>query len=190
MKQLGTISFVDVREAPAGDLEKVREMRNHPDIRKYMYTDHVISAEEHAQWLQSLREGAPAQYFVVYKAGIPVGVVYLTGISARHRSADWGFYLDPARQGGSTGVLIEYALLEYAFNKLKLEKLNAEVLSTNPAVVQLHRKFGFKDEGIRRANILKGGQRIDVYLLGITPLEWAESRGRFEKLVSKFSAET
>ena len=119
MKKLGNITFVDVLDVSAADFEKVREMRNHPDIRKFMYTDHVISIEEHGRWKKMLQNGIGSVSFAIYRSGDLAGVVSLTGISSKHRRADWGYYLDVTKQGGGTGVLVEYALLEHAFSIIK-----------------------------------------------------------------------
>lgn len=68
-----------------------------------------------------------------------------------------------------------------------IEKLNCEVLETNPAVIKMHQKFGFELEGVRRKNILKDGSRIDVVLLGITKEEWKDKRPALEPLILRLN---
>ena len=74
-----------------------------------------------------------------------------------------------------------------------LEKLNCEVIETNKAVVSLHKKFGFIEEGFRRENIIKNGMRIGVSLLGLTKSKWMESRAsvasKYHKVLGKFDLE-
>lgn len=60
-----------------------------------------------------------------------------------------------------------------------------ESLRGNPAVINMHLKFGFQQEGLRRQNILKDGQRIDVVLLGITKAEWQSKRPTLEPLIAR-----
>lgn len=48
----------------------------------------------------------------------------------------------------------------------------------------MHQKFGFELEGVRRKNILKDGNRIDVILLGITKEEWKSKRPALELLIA------
>jgi RimJ/RimL family protein N-acetyltransferase len=50
-------------------------------------------------------------------------------------------------------------------------------------VVKMHQKFGFPIEGVGRKNILRGGERIDVVLLGITIEEWLARRPLVEPLI-------
>jgi UDP-4-amino-4,6-dideoxy-N-acetyl-beta-L-altrosamine N-acetyltransferase len=186
MNGIGRIHFCPILNVPEDDVEAVRVMRNHPEVRRYMYTDHQILEEEHRNWLNMLKSNQSTEVFVVYRDQQPLGVVSLSKISRQHATSDWAYYLDPEEQGGGVGVLVEYALLEYAFGAVRLQKLNCEVLATNPRVVNLHKKFGFKEEGVRRSNIVKDGQRIDVHLLGETFDEWEEGKLKFKKIVDRY----
>ncbi len=49
----------------------------------------------------------------------------------------------------------------------------------------MHKKFGFLEEGFRRENIEKGGERMGVYFLGITKADWLQNR---ETILKKYSA--
>jgi len=79
------------------------------------------------------------------------------------------------------------------FDELGLEKLNCEVIETNDAVVKLHKKFSFTEEGFRRDNIIKNQKRIGVYFLGLTKLDWLKDREaikvRYKKVMEKFDLE-
>ena len=47
-------------------------------------------------------------------------------------------------------------------------KLNAEIPMVYPEVYHFTKSFGFKDEGINRLSILKQGELVDQWRLGIT----------------------
>lgn len=166
----------------------VRTLRNQPDVRKYMYTSHEISEQEHAKWLTSLQGNPRQQVFVVIKDEQALGVVSLNAINALQKTADWAFYLDIALQGKGLGSLVEFWMLDYAFNVAGLEKLNCEVLAMNAAVVKMHQKFGFEIEGVRRQNVVKDGVRVDVVLLGITKEEWQNKRPALAPVVERLNA--
>lgn len=171
-----SLHFINILDVEPDAQARVRDLRNHIDVRRFMYSSHEISEDEHAKWLTSL-EGNPRQrVFVVMRDGAVAGIVSLNAINPTHHTADWAFYLDPALQGQGLGSLVEFWLLDHAFEQAGLHKLNCEVLESNAAVVKMHRKFGFAIEGVRRRNILKDGVRVDVVLLGITREEWAERR--------------
>jgi UDP-4-amino-4,6-dideoxy-N-acetyl-beta-L-altrosamine N-acetyltransferase len=163
----------------------IRLLRNQEDVRRYMYTAHEITLQEHENWLKSLQGNARQAVFVVMHDGKAAGVVSLNSINATHKTADWAFYLDTGLQGKGLGSLVEFWMLDHAFAEAGLEKLNCEVLETNPTVVKMHQKFGFVVEGVRRKNILRDGERVNVVLLGITKEEWLAHRPSVEPLIAR-----
>lgn len=88
-----------------------------------------------------------------------------------HKKADLGFYLD--KQFRIVSESVEFAVIDFSFNVLGLEKLNCEV----------HRNLGFLDEGFRSSNINKQQGRVSVHYLGITFNRWQEVR---EKIFTKY----
>lgn len=156
--------------------EAVRLLRNHPAIRGAMYSDHLISPGEHAAWLAGLVGDDRRQVFVVINPeGEVAGLVSVTAIDPVHRRADWAFYLAPEARGG-LGAALEFRILDYVFEELDIEKLNCEVLETNPGVVRMHGRFLFQEEGFRRSNVLKDRVRIGVHFLGLTREDWRKGR--------------
>lgn len=161
-------------------------IRNLPEIRTAMYTDHEIGEIEHFAYLSRLRDDCKQTLFAVLEGDEVVGSAGISRIDGRHKSCDWAFYLSPQVRGG-LGAVIEIAILDHVFFSLGMEKLNCEVLSTNPGVIRMHKRFGFQEEGVRRANIVKGSERVDVHLLGLTRSEWqAEADAARAAIGAKF----
>lgn len=157
------------------EISRVLDIRNEKSIRDAMYTDHVISKEEHHRYVNSLIDNASHKVFLVSKAKVGViGAAGFSKIDHKHRKCDWAFYLSSSARG--IGSAIEWAMIEYAFSQLKMEKLNCEVIETNSRVVKLHKAFGFVEEGFRQENIIKNGERIGVYFLGLTKRDWQLNR--------------
>lgn len=181
---MSAIQFVPILDADAETWDRVRDLRNSESVREFMYTDHLISADEHRAWLASLKGNRRQHVMVVQYQGRVIGLVSLNNISAVHQTADWAFYLEDEMQGRGIGGLVEYQLLELAFGEFQLEKLNCEVLETNPSLT-MHERFGFVKEGVRRANVVKPEGRVNVHLLGILKAEWLETKLRVAKLVER-----
>lgn len=182
---LREISSLDMRSKL-----RIREIRNEPSIRKVMYTDHEIQVEEHTGWLDRLEHDRCRIAFAVVDEAIgPIGMVGLNSLDWRHSKSDWAFYLTETERGG-LGAALEFSFLEFVFGRLGLEKLNCEVIEGNDAVVRLHKKFGFEEEGFRRSNIEKGGTRIGVHFLGLQRSAWtgiSESvRSHYKPVLEKF----
>ena len=170
------------------DLELILPWRNAPAVRKAMYTHHEISPEEHRAWFQRIRQD-PRKRWYLYRntEGTPQGVVYFTELDFVQRTGLWGFYVKPAAKSG-TGTRMEYAALELAFGDLNLHKLNCEVLANNMAVVNLHKKVGFIQEGLFREQHFDGTRRFDVVRLGMLASEWQYHRDLLSARIKQLDA--
>lgn len=164
-----------LRSIADDELELMREWRNAPAVRQNMYTQHEISAEEHQKWWALMLGRSDHQYFMYEYRGKPSGIVAFTNIDSTSSNSTWAFYAAEAAPKG-TGSRMEYLALEYAFKKLKLQKLSCEVLAYNSPVIKLHQKFGFKVEGVFRHQYFIDNSYVDVYRLGILASEWVQSR--------------
>jgi UDP-4-amino-4,6-dideoxy-N-acetyl-beta-L-altrosamine N-acetyltransferase len=168
---------VELRPLEADDADRVLGWRNSPDVRAYMYTDHVIAPEEHARWFAGI-PGDPARtYWIIEMDGRPVGLANLYDLDRRNQRCGWAYYLaDPSVRGLGVGSYVEYWVLEYVFEALKLAKLWCEVLASNEAVWKLHETFGFTVEAHFRGHVIKQGSRADVLGLGLLTSDWRERR--------------
>lgn len=175
------IDLRPIGELPTDEQAKIVSIRNQPGVRKNMYNSYVISKEEHLAWLQRMSHAQDSRFFAVYFNNTLIGGVSLNAINRANRRADWAFYLDEATHGKGIGPALEFAFLDYAFATEGLAKLNCEVLSSNEAVVRLHKKFGFVQEGVRRRHIQRDGETFDVILLGITREEWEARRAELKE---------
>jgi UDP-4-amino-4,6-dideoxy-N-acetyl-beta-L-altrosamine N-acetyltransferase len=160
----------------------IREWRNLPKVADYMYTDHVIGPEEHAAWFARIMTDPSCKYWVIVCDGEDVGLVNLYNINLAHRRCHWAFYVvSPNVRGKGVGSYAEYQVLRHVFDELKLEKLCCEVLAFNRGVVEMHLRFGFREEGIFRKHILKQGVFQDVVCLAILKEEWDGLRSKIEQ---------
>ena len=168
----------------------VRDIRNQDSVRRSMYTDHEIGLDEHLKWVTRLKDDKKQIDFVVLVEEVVSGVVSVNAIDRSHKKSDWAFYLSEKVRGG-LGAALEFSLLDFVFNVLLLEKLNCEVIETNEAVVKMHKKFCFVEEGFRRENIEKEEGRIGVFFLGITKQNWLEGRSsvreKYQPVLKKFN---
>jgi UDP-4-amino-4,6-dideoxy-N-acetyl-beta-L-altrosamine N-acetyltransferase len=177
----------ELRPVVEADRDLLRHWRNQPDVRRFMYTDHVISEDEHAAWFARALTRDDARFWVIRSDGQDVGLVNLYDIDRRHGTCFWAFYIGETDvRGKGVGAFTEFTTLERVFGELGLRKLCCEVLDTNPAVIALHERFGFTREGVFRAQIVKEDGPVDVVRLGLLADEWAAVRdGHREALGAK-----
>ncbi|HEX3916405.1 MAG TPA: UDP-4-amino-4,6-dideoxy-N-acetyl-beta-L-altrosamine N-acetyltransferase [Caulobacteraceae bacterium] len=169
---------VDLRPLELADSPRILAWRNSPDVRAYMYTDHVIAPDEHARWFAGIPDDAARAYWIIEMDGAPVGLANLYDIDRRNQRCAWAYYLaDPSVRGLGVGSYVEYWVLEYVFEGLKLAKLWCEVLASNESVWKLHETFGFAIEARFRGHVIKEDARVDVLGLGLLAAGWRERRG-------------
>lgn len=180
---------VHLRRLAAADGERVLAWRNSPEVSAYMYSDHLIGADEHARWLASALQARDRCFWVVEMDDAPVGLANLARIDRDASRCEWAFYLaEPATRGRGVGACVEYLVLGHVFERLELNKLWCEVLVENAGVWRLHEAFGFTREALYRDHLRKGGVFRDVVGLGLLRRDWpaakaaAEARlgGRFD----------
>jgi acyl dehydratase len=75
---------------------------------------------------------------------------------------------------------MESAALDLAFNQLNLRKLNCEVLDFNQTVISLHKKFGFKVEGVFKKQYRRENNFHDIYRLALNRDDWERMKSPVE----------
>lgn len=172
------LDFEDITQSDEETALAILRIRNEQGVRENMYTDHEIGPEEHARWIERLRGADDSVFFVVSTGGEIVGGVSISRIDRQHRRAEWAFYLSSTTQGRGIGSALEVTFVTRVFNEFGMEKLNCEVIAFNQPVIDMHQRFGFKIEGVRREHVLRDGAKHDTVLLGITKAEWDETLRR------------
>lgn len=177
---------MDVNLVPLdkADIELVRNWRNSEEVAKYMYTETQITKEQQKQWYEKIKDDASCRYWVIEYQDKKIGLASVTGINNTLQSCYWAFYLgDTSIRGAGIGSKVEYNVIEYAFNKLNLNKLRCEVFVTNDKVIKMHEKFGFRREAYYREHCIKGNRRLDVVGLALLKDDWSLLRDRFKKKI-------
>jgi UDP-4-amino-4,6-dideoxy-N-acetyl-beta-L-altrosamine N-acetyltransferase len=168
---------VTLRPLEEADRERLYAWRNSPEVAAYMYTDHAITPQEHARWFAGIPGDGRREYRIIEIDGEPAGLANFYDIDRAQGRAAWAYYLAlPSVRGQGVGGYVEYLMIERAFGALGLRKLWCEVLAGNETVWRLHQKFGFRQEALLRAHVLKGGQPQDVMGLGLLAEEWPAVR--------------
>lgn len=164
-----------LRPMQANDLGMVLKWRNHPDVRRYMYTQHEIGPEEHRQWFERASQDTTKHLLIFEVANTPIGFVNVT----QHQQgliADWGFYLAPDAPRGS-GYQLGQAVLHFVFSELGLHKLCGQVLASNERSLRFHQRLGFHQEGVLRDHHFDDKQFHAVVCFGLLHYEWHSHSG-------------
>jgi len=177
---------MDVKLIPfqEADIELVRQWRNLPEVSKYMYTDDQITAEEQKNWFERIKNDASQKYWIIEYDNMKLGLVSIYNIKLDFKHCSWAFYLGNTEvRGAGIGSKVEYTILNYVFETMQFNRLMCEVFSFNEKVIQMHKKFGFKEEGYYKEHILKGGKYYDVVALAILKSEWYISKDKLKESI-------
>ncbi|MDH5573371.1 MAG: UDP-4-amino-4,6-dideoxy-N-acetyl-beta-L-altrosamine N-acetyltransferase [Gammaproteobacteria bacterium] len=143
-----------LREIQREDLEIILQWRNHPNVRKAMFTDHEITLEEHLAWWNRVKDDNTKLNLILEYEDKPVGV--LNFYDMKDGECVWGFYLDNWTERNRQSLFkiwdaMEREALDYAFNISGCKRLLGETFEFNSAVLQMHYRYGFKkhDEYMR-----------------------------------------
>ena len=136
---LRQVNYVDMTE---GESRTVWEVRNLPDIRKYMTNPEPFSFESHTAFVKRL-ETDPNKLFLAYFEGESlVGTINFVEIGI-DSSAERGLFVNPEYQGHGMAQILE-KLSEREAKARGVRYLVAKVKNDNPSSLAFHRKAGYK----------------------------------------------
>jgi RimJ/RimL family protein N-acetyltransferase len=162
--------LVRLRAFEPNDAERYRIWVNDHEVARLIDRAGQVTKAEHEAWYRALVASPSAAVFAIDRLadGTFIGLVWLYDIHARHRRAEVRIVIgDRSAWGGGYGTDALRVLVRIAFGPLKLEKLWADVLATNPRAVGAFEGAGFTREGLLIGDRLQDSGRVDVIRLGI-----------------------
>jgi len=142
------ISFIDMS---LSDKKMILAWRNDDSIRKWMFTNEIISLDNHLRFIDTLVSKKDRLYFLVQQNNQSIGVIDFTNINYEIKQAEFGVYAKPGLKG--VGEILMKSIIDYAFNTLKINILVSEAFENNIAAINLYKKFKFI-ETCRRDNTI------------------------------------
>ena len=171
-----SIKGCQIRAMEFGDLERVLAWRNHPDVSRYMLSQHDISRDEHRHWFELASRDPTRRLLIVEDGESALGFVHFSGV-ASGAIADWGFYAAPDAPKGA-GKMLGITAVDFAFQSLELHKICGRALGFNEASIRLHSALGFQQEGVLRDQHRIGSTYHDLICYGLLSHEWPGKESR------------
>jgi UDP-4-amino-4,6-dideoxy-N-acetyl-beta-L-altrosamine N-acetyltransferase len=167
----------NIRPISEGDLALVLQWRNSERIRSLMFTDHVITMEEHLAWYKKVEQGqSNGKHLIFEYYGTPLGQVNITQIDQHNSRCYWGFFIGENDAPKGSGMAMGYMAIEFIFEILSMHKLCSEAMSYNTTSIQYHKKLGFIEEGYFKRHILKQGIYHDIVCLAMLQENWQKNK--------------
>ena len=142
--------------------------------------DSAANTAAQETWLKNYFEREGDYYFIAETLdGISLGTHGIYNVKGN--SAEQGRQI--MRPDVMSGVPTALLATDLAFRNMGLSELRSTCVSTNRAVVSLHRKSGYKELGIERSAQFIGGQPVDLVQFLLTAENWLNVRDRLLPLV-------
>ncbi|MEY7998798.1 GNAT family N-acetyltransferase [Clostridium sp. Mt-5] len=175
------INYKNILDLDINYKNKLRDWRNQDFVREKMFFSDIISEEDHKNFLRNLSIRNDKRVYVCSYDNNPVGVVSLD-IFHENTSLEFGYYLiDKKFVNGGLGVILEYSVLNYGFNKLKVKYIFCRSKVSNKKVINLHSKFGFR--GLNK--VIKTQDKIfNIYYQQINKEMWENKKNKIEGIIN------
>jgi len=160
-----------LRLMTASDLENVLKLRNHPEVRRYMLTQHEISIEEHTLWFDRASHNKSIRLLIFEVDKVCMGFVQLKK-TCDSGVANWGFYLKPDAPKG-IGRKLGNATLTRAFEEENFHKICGQTLADNQRSINFHKSLGFSQEYILHQHFV-GKKYHDLICFGLLKSKWSK----------------
>jgi len=166
---------VYLRPIESEDLEFLRELNNHPQVRASVVGwDFPVSLHSQIRWFESAEATSTRRLLVVDKEnGQSIGLTGLWNIDWHNRSALSAVKLHPdlAQKGRGTDTIM--ATMAWAFTEVGLRRLYSSILSFNASSFGAYvKKCGWRVEGVEREAVFRNGQFVDLIRVAILDHEF------------------
>lgn len=130
-------------------------------------------------WYKTVINDERQEVFTIKSARAEtLGWAQLFDINFPNGCADVGIVVDEEQWGRGIGHDALTALIQYAFEDLRLNRLGAEVLAINAPSLKLFSRLGFQYEGTKREAYFTTGRHLDVGMFGLLSRDFNEPEPR------------
>ena len=171
-----------IRLAQAEDMNNYYEQNYCPldkEAARLTGCKEVFTKEEvNSFFLKSLEDDNRYFFLIISFDGRIIGESVITEIDWDLRCANFriGIFHSTER-GYGIGTWATEVTRDFAFEELKLHRLELDVYSFNPRAEKVYLKAGFKREGLLRDSVMDGDEYADDILMAILEDEWKVIKG-------------
>ncbi len=110
--------------------------------------------QKQKEWFKNYQKDKTKQFFTICEDDTPIGIIGLSNISKTNKNADLFIAIGEDNYRGKWyGKKAMNWLLNFAFKKLKLNKVNLGVFEENKPAINLYKSLGFKIEGTMKEEV-------------------------------------
>lgn len=167
---------VYLRALEKEDMEAFRVNANNPDIEYAVGGwSFPISTTQQYKWYEHVSgDNSNLRLTIADKVTDEIlGMINLVNIDWKSGCAFTGIRLfDNCPKKKGYGKDAVFAIMEYAFNELRLHRLEGSIIETNIASQKLYEKCGWVVEGVKREAVFKNGKYYNELQVAILKEEY------------------
>lgn len=168
-----------LREMSPSDVNALLRHFGNPEVIKFIDMQPIKTIEQANEWLKwmggffAARDGL--RWGITLKeANVFIGSCGLHYWNREAHYAEIGCDVVHQYWGHGYGQEAMRSLIEFGWEHMKLNRIEADVVQGNQRSLHVLKKLGFKEEGVLRQRLLKGGKYYDVHFLGLLRGEYTE----------------
>ena len=160
--------IISLRKVKFEDLKFLRDWRNTPVIWENNTQFILLNLKQQNLWFKKINSNISKEkmFTVIDEKQNPIGICGLVQIDEDNKNAKVAIIIGNTKNH-SKGIGTESLnlLLSYGFNKLKIHRIDAEVIEYNKKSLNFFKKLGFKQEVVMRDYIFRNGEWWDLVVL-------------------------
>lgn len=167
------------------DLQALLEVNGDEEVTKFLPYPTWKSMSDAQEWFKRRSEhqtsGVALHFAIASKeTGTIIGTCSLFHFDEENFHAKIGYVLGRAFWGQGFMREASVALIDFAFKKMSLRRLQAEAAPQNIASTRLLQRLGFTKEGVLRERWITRGETFDAEIYGLLRHEWLKSSQQTE----------
>ena len=185
---------IRLRWIEESDLTQLYSIFSDPRVMRYWSTTPLKSVDEASALLHEIQESNRKKTIIKWGVALKptdtlIGTVTLFNLDQSQGRAEIGYAQAQAYWG--QGYIHEalQALLSYAFEEMKLRRLEADVDPRNTASIKTLERLGFEREGYLRERWHVGGEIQDALFYGLLKRQWVRPAGPSNALQPKIGTQ-
>jgi len=161
-------SKIQLKKVTKLDLKLLIKWRNSKDVYPYNTQYFLLNSKIQIEWFNQLQNDNSKKMFMIMVDKIKIGICGLIDIDYENKNAKIAIIIgEKAFHEKGIGTMVISHLLKYGFEKLKLHKINSEVIEYNEKSIHLFEKSQFKLDATHRDVIWRENRWWNILSMSI-----------------------
>lgn len=159
---------VRIRPITVDDTNNIIKWRNSEAVMKNFIYRKRLTKNDHLKWIKNRINKKEVYQFVAedIKYKKEFGSTYIKDVDKNNKKAELGIFIgEDSYRGKGYGTKLIELTTDYAFKKLKLNKIYARILYYNKPSYNAFIRCGYKKDAVLRDDVLIGRKYYDVIIM-------------------------